>query len=109
MSVEYNYCTGRPSDVITRLKRKVTRTINNNSYVKVGITNNPETRWNQHRANDPTWTKMLVVYQSSSINHVRELESDLITHRWEELHNQRDGGGGNIGEGRQYLYFLIQE
>jgi len=109
MSIEYPFCTGRPLDVVANLRRSLARRLNFASNVKVGITCNPETRWKQHRWSRPSWTKMVVVYRSTSIQHVRILEAELIEHGGDRLYNSVGGGGGNFASGLQYLYFLIQK
>ena len=110
MSIVYNYLTGYPNHVISDLKHSISQYANNSSYIKVGITNNPENRWYQHKNEDPDWEKMVVVYKSSSIDNVREIERELINHtiEREESYNFIGGGGGNFGDGPQFLYFLIQ-
>lgn len=111
MSIIYDYYTGWPSQIISDLKRSITQYLNNNCYVKIGITNDPERRWNEHKYYDPSWDKMVAVYESSSLNQVRYLESELIKYEWkrEELWNSIGGGGGNFSENTTYfLYLLIQ-
>jgi len=108
--LEYNYYTGYPKDIICNLKRSITQYANNASCIKIGITNNPKIRWNRHKRNYPNWTKMVVVYETSSINFTRKIEAELIEWTWEreESENYIGGGGGNFAEGYQYVYFLIE-
>jgi hypothetical protein len=112
MSVEWSFYTGRPSTVIGNLKRSVTQLANNNAFVKVGITVNPKRRWREHWQNDPTWNRLVVVYRSTSLNYVRELERELIAHsieRVESMNMVGGGGGPNSRGGRHYLYILVQK
>ena len=103
MSVSYNFITGRPEDIVSSLRRTVSALTRNGRQFKVGITNNPEIRWKSYQNH---YEEMLVVYKSSSLKHVRELESALIDHNWEFGDNLIGGGGGNYGEPPYYLYVV---
>lgn len=72
--LEYNYYTGLPKDILHNLKRSISQFANNASYIKVGITSNPRTRWNRHKKNDPNWSKMIVVYRTTSLKYTRKIE-----------------------------------
>ncbi len=50
---------------------------------------------------------MLVVYQSSSINCVSELEYELVNHNWQFCDN-KVAGGGVESAGPFYLYVVLQ-
>ena len=108
--LEYNYYTGCPKDLLPNLKRSISQYANNASYIKIGITCNPRTRWNRHKKNDPRWSKMVIVYRSTSFKNTRLIEEELVNWTWEreESWNFIGGGGGNIGTGLQYVYFLIE-
>ena len=52
---------------------------------------------------------MLVLYQSSSINCVSQLECELVEHNWEFCDNMIGGGGGPVGRfGPYYLYVVVK-
>jgi hypothetical protein len=52
---------------------------------------------------------MLVIYQSSSIDCVSELECELVNHNWDHCDNLVAGGGGGIGRfGPFYLYVVVK-
>lgn len=111
MSVEWRYYTGFPEQVISNLKRSVTQLANYNSYIKVGITVDPDRRWSEHLRSDPSWNRMLVVYKTTSLRFVRQLEIDLIAHSIDrdESWNLIGGGGGPISRsGEHYIYILVQ-
>ena len=109
MSVHYNYDTGRPSVVLSVVRRRIsafTRSGRTRKF-KIGITNNPERRWKQ--SYEGLYDEMLVVYQSSSINCVSALEHELVNHNWELCDNLIAGGGGGIGRnGPYYLYVVVE-
>jgi len=74
---------------------------------KIGITCNPENRFRQAYAD--SYDKMLIVYQSSSIKNVRDLERLLVQHNRELCDNIIAGGGGNYGEPPYYMYVVLKE
>jgi len=73
-------------------------------YVKVGITNNPETRWKRHQQEDPRWEDLVVAYETGDRTEVKKLERRLT--EIYNLENIKMGGGGPNPKGKQYLYFL---
>ena len=107
MSVFYNTITGRPKDVLSSVRRRIsafTRTCNVCNFI-IGITNNPERRWRQRYAGE--YDEMLVLYQSSSIRCVSELERDLVNHNWGYCDNQISGGGGGIAATPPYYLYVV--
>lgn len=108
--LEYSYYTGHPKNLLPNLKRSISQYANSASYIKIGITCNPRARWNRHKKNDPRWSKMIVVYRSTSLKHTRLIEAELVnwTQDRGESCNLIGGGGGNFGNGLQYVYFLIE-
>jgi hypothetical protein len=111
MSVAWNYTTGRPNIVFGDLKRSIAQLANNNSYFKIGITSNPNRRWGEHKKSDPGWDRMIVVYETTSLTYIRQLESLLIEAGWnrEESWNFTGGGGGRFSQsGKYYLYILYE-
>lgn len=107
MSVYFQIQSGKPNDVVSTLKRRISgmTRMNKVSNFKIGITNYPFRRWNEQHKNN--YDEMLVVYQSESISNVSQLETELINHNWECCDNLRAGGGGSIGEPPYYLYVVI--
>lgn len=109
MSVHYNFNTGSPNVILSTVRRRVSAFTRANRVCnfKIGITNNPERRWRE--AHKPVYDEMLVVYQSSSINCVSELEYELVNHNWQFCDNKIAGGGGGVGSsGPFYLYVVLQ-
>lgn len=106
--VEYNFLTGRPADVVTRILRSIsayTRRDRTRGF-KIGITNDPERRFREGYAH--AYHKMAVVYQSMSIGNVKELERLLVDHNWELCDNIVSGGGGTVSEPPYYLYVAVR-
>ncbi|MCG8573371.1 MAG: GIY-YIG nuclease family protein [Flavobacteriales bacterium] len=108
MDLEYDYWTGSLNDVKASLKRSVAQYIRNHKKVKIGITNNPERRKNQHAGSDEKWDKMIVKYQTFSINFIDQLEKLLIDEYWDYIQNEIGGGGGPKGDPPYYLYVLLK-
>ncbi len=83
--------------------------LRNYSNVKVGFTNNPESRITKHKLDTIGWDRMIVIYETSSINFVKKIETILIENNWDYVENIISGGGGRTGEGYQYIYVLLKE
>ena len=107
MSVFYDYDTGRPKDVLPSIRRRISSFTRHGTVLnfKIGITNNPERRYQQ--AYVKTYDEMLVLYKSSSINCVSELEYELVNHNWDFTDNLVAGGGGGIGQTPPYFLYLV--
>ena len=108
MSVYYDYDTGRPSSVLSGVCRRISAftRFGRARKFKIGITNNPERRWRQ--CYEGAYDEMLVVYQSSSIYYVSELEYELVNHNWFHCDNLIAGGGGGIGSPPYFLYVAVK-
>lgn len=103
MSVQYSYYTGSVSNVTTNLKRSLSGLIRNGCRFKIGITNNPNVRWNHHKY---YYSEMKVVYQTTSLKNVRLIEAILVDYYWEYCENIISGGGGSYGLPPYYLYVV---
>jgi hypothetical protein len=106
--VEYNYVTGRPSEVVSGVLRSISAYTRRDRVrgFKIGITNDPERRFREGYAH--AYHKMAVVYQSASIDNISELERLLIEHNYELCDNIISGGGGNYGDPPYYLYVVVR-
>ena len=106
--VVYNYLTGRPSEVASDVLRSISAYTRRDHVrgFKIGITNNPERRFRDAYAH--AYHKMAVVYQSSSIASVSELECELIEHNQDLADNIISGGGGDYGKPPYYMYVVMR-
>ncbi len=107
-AVFFDLSTGRPSVVATTLRRRVSAYTRKDVMrkFKIGITNNPRTRFSKGYSAD--YDEMIVLYRSSSLDSVSQVERDLIDHNQEVTRNTIAGGGGNYGAPPYYLYIVIR-
>jgi hypothetical protein len=107
-AVHFDFSTGRPSTVAIVLRRRVSGYTRKGvvSRFKIGITNNPHTRFSNGYAAD--YDEMIVVYKSLSLDSVSQVEHDIIEHNEEMTENRIAGGGGNYGEPPYYLYIVLR-
>ena len=106
--VEFNYVTGWPSDVVSSVLRSISAYTRRDRVrgFKIGITSNPRRRFKEAYAH--AYHKMAVVYESSSVANVAELERLLIEHNRELSDNIISGGGGDYGDPPYYLYVAVR-
>jgi predicted GIY-YIG superfamily endonuclease len=115
MSIIWYYTTGKFRDVETSLRRALGQYARHHNYLKIGRTNDPERRWTEHqrerRKVSDSWSRMVVIYESSSFNDIVQAEKLLIdyarqTHYEAEVWN--DISGSDKGEpSTEYIYVLL--
>ncbi len=105
MEIIYDIQGGWPNQVGSTMRRRVSGYTRGIPF-KIGITNAPQRRADEYDYNRLGYTQMLVIYETSSINHVRGLESNLIAHYGDDCDNSIGGGGGRVGVGPYYLYIV---
>ena len=108
MQLKYDYWTGHFEEVKGSLIRNISQYSINNTEIKIGITNDPERRIKEHQNNNLGWKKMIVKYQTNSVNYINIMEELLINYHWEYLSNIRGGGGESKAKPPYYLYILIK-
>lgn len=104
-NVEYNIYTGWPKYVIRYLSISIGLYRLWYKKVKIGITNNPERRFYEHKKSED-WDRMIVKYETCSVKHANEIEKYFIgRHNW--LENSWTGWS-NMGKGNKfYVYILL--
>lgn len=109
MIIEENYVTGHPNEVFATLNQKIGQYKRNYNFVKIGITGQtPEVRYSQH-LQDHKWLKMVLIYRSSSINYCNQIEVWLVDYHFDDLVNQRKGGGSQLRlDGPNFVYVLVR-
>ena len=111
--------TGHYSNVKDKVAKIVEKYLNKGYRVKVGITNRPCNRFKEHnydnlhgygskKDSNNMWSKMIVIYASSTAEYTRKMESYLIDKFRNRVENSIGGGGGGIGSGMQYVYILLK-
>ena len=107
-AVHFDLSTGRPSAVATTLRRRVSAYTRKDVVrgFKIGITNDPRTRFSNGYSAD--YDETIVLYRSTSLNSVSQVERALIDHNQEITKNRIAGGGGNYGDPPFYLYIVIR-
>lgn len=108
MNVSYDYWTGSINHVKESLIRSVGQYTRHYRKVKIGITNDPERRAKEHQRGSDKWDKMVVKYETSSVNFINQIERVLIEYHWGYIKNKVGGGGGPDGVGPYYLYVLLR-
>ncbi len=105
--VLFNFVIGRPEDVVTTVLRKISALTRESKvrWFKIGITRDPQERFRKHKR---YYDRMIVVYSSSSIRCVRELEFELIEHNRDLADNFIGGGGGRSGSPPYFMYVVVK-
>jgi hypothetical protein len=108
MPVYFDDVTGTPSQVRSLLLRKLSAHTRRDRVrgFKIGVTNDPAGRFSKAYSRD--FHEMIVLYQTTSIDFVSELEADLFEHNWEVADNLVAGGGGRIGDPPYFLYVALR-
>ena len=110
MELIYDYWKGKPSEVKTSLKRSISQYTRHYSKIKIGITCRPKDRLRQHHKMNLKWEKMIIKYETTSVNFINKIEKEHIDYQWEYITNQRTGGGGPNGKkGPFFLYVLLKK
>jgi hypothetical protein len=106
--VLFNFVTGRPEEIVTTVLRKISALTRASlvRWFKVGITSDPQGRFRKHKRH---YDRMIVVYSSSSINYVRDLECELIEHNSDLADNFIEGGGGRSGQPPYFMYVVVKD
>ena len=109
MELIYDYWKGKPSEINTSLKRSISQYTRYYSNVKIGITCRPKDRLRQHHKMNLKCEKMVIKYETSSVNFINKMEKEHIDYQREYVTNQRSGGGPNGKKGPFFLYVLLKK
>lgn len=112
---DWLYSTGHTSDVMTGLRQALAAYAQRNAFVKIGRTNDPKQRWNEHlaerRRENDKWDRMVVIYATSSMHFAALTEKELIRHARAAKYRAEiwnDSPGSDNGRpGTNYLYLLV--
>ena len=108
MELKHDYWQGQFEDILGTFIKSISQYSINHNGIKIGITNDPEKRLKEHITSNVGWKKMIIKYETTSINYINVMEELLINYHWEILSNIR----GNVGETHKtppyYLYIVIK-
>ena len=109
LEVRWKIKTGRFDTVIPRIRRSVAWYAQQSSYFKIGITGDPEDRADRYEQDGDGYDEMVVLYEASSENYVRDAEFILVDDFWEHegCDNLASGGGGPVS-GPPYFLYLVR-
>ena len=102
MEITYAINSGWPSQITSTMRRRVSGYTRDASF-KIGITSAPN-QGAAYYSND--YDEMVLLYETSSISNVRQLEKELIEYYEGWCDNEIAGGGGSIGTQPYYLYIV---
>ena len=102
-----NSVSGKPEHVVSTILRKISAHTRETlvSGFRIGITNHPRRRFDRHKRD---YDEMIVIYRSTSLKFVRDLECELIEHNRELADNFVGGGGGRAGAPPHFMYVVIK-
>lgn len=104
--VEYHYKSGWPKNIIKRLNISIGLYRRYYTYVKIGITCNPNRRFEEHRKSQKyRWERMVVVYYTASVLNANIVEKWFIENR-PDLVNEWPGYS-NMNEGSCYYAYIL--
>lgn len=110
MAIRWLEKTGFPNLILPSLRAALGQHARRHDEIKIGLTVNPEARWNAHKQEN--WKEMVVIYETSSPRFASNIERDLIKHGW-DFHYDKSWneitGGGSLQHGhlRYYVYVLL--
>lgn len=100
---------GHYSAVIPYLRRALGRYAIHYDAIKIGLTWNPDQRWDKHKRDG--WEDMVVIYRTQSEANAVDLEKELIDQSWSKPYFARSenlvGGGGGSRSGHDWYYVYI--
>ena len=105
MNVLTSQRTGWPPSMES-VKRRIGALTRDDADFKIGITADYERRKNGYRKESAQYQTMILIYETSSQRHVRDMEKALIDHYTGRSDNWQRGGGG-LGHPPFYLYVVV--
>lgn len=111
MSLSYLFWKGWPSHI--NVGPTLGQYVKGHRHIKIGITCHPERRFKEHQHSGP-WDRMVVLYETNSWNHAKEMELKMIAYlnkcgKEFSLHNKSCGGEGNPStqDGCVYYSYIL--
>lgn len=114
MSIEWNRVVQDPMHVaLPRIQKSLNGYLASYDLLKIGVTANPEPRWERGYAPNEAWTKMVLLYESNDVDEAKEMERALIkyvraAHFLTEIDNVGAGGEGLLpGRAPYWVYVVV--
>lgn len=105
--VEYDCKSGWPNNIIKRLNISIGLYRRYYTYVKIGITCDPERRFEEHRKSRRyRWERMVAVYYTTSVSNANVIEKWFIENR-PDLVNKWTGYSNMNEDSCYYAYILL--
>ena len=105
LPIRYELSTGRPEDALEGLRRAVAQYARDARGFRIGRTSSPESRWTSEYQD--IYSEMVVIYETSSQDHVAEVEAALIEFFADDADNDQEGSSGPWGEPPYYGYVVL--
>jgi len=99
--------TGGYKQAQPTLRRRISALVRREIPFKIGITNKPDQRASDFRANGAQFDEMIVLYQTNAKKFITKLEKDLIDYYEGYAYNVAKGGGKiSVSDPPFYLYVV---
>ena len=105
--IEYRCEKGWPANLEPRFRRRVSAFVRGCKSYKIGITHDPEDRFN--RPDYRVYNRMIVMYQTQSWDSAVDFEKRLIAHYKDDYACDaiRAGGAGRKGKKTPYFLYVV--
>jgi hypothetical protein len=112
MALIYKDRSGHIKSLIPSLRRALGQYTRYCRHFKIGLTSNPEQRWNAYKRDG--WSDMIVVYSTSSEKYAADAETLLIDHGLKDNYipqcwNRIRGGSGLASGYGWYCIYIVVE
>lgn len=108
MKLQHDYWTGHFENILVNFIKSISHYSINHSSIQLGITNNPERRLAEYIASKQGWKRMVVKYETTSVNFINIIEEKLTNYHWKFTSNIK----GNVSEAHKtppyYVYIIIK-
>jgi hypothetical protein len=95
------------SSLYQKIVNKVERCTKNKKFYIGKTGRHPQERFNEHLRQNPKWTKMIVLYQSTSKYYVEALENILVEETFRKNKNKASGGGGPLSKKHKHSFVYV--
>lgn len=108
MELKHDHWQGHFEDILATFIRSISQYSINHNGIKIGITNDLERQLKEHKSSNKDWKRMLVKYETNSINYINIIEEKLSNYHWEYTSNIRHDANDGQKNPPYYLYIIIK-